>query len=44
METTYIDAEDVERCDDCDLPVEDCTCTCQDCGDGYQECACDREG
>lgn len=43
MATTYIDNEGDERCDDCELLVEDCTCTCVACGDAYQECVCGEE-
>jgi len=40
--TTHV-KDDRELCDDCEDPVEDCTCTCYDCGDSVRECACDEE-
>lgn len=38
--TSYTDADGVERCDDCDEALPDCTCYCDDCGDNIWECAC----
>lgn len=43
---TYIDAQGVERCDDCDETLDDCACTCPEAGDSVHECAgpgCEHE-
>jgi len=37
---TYTDPDGVERCDECEEPVDECACVCPECGDGVQECAC----
>ena len=37
---TYIDADGVERCDNCNEPVDECPCACTVCGDTVMECAC----
>lgn len=40
-EETYVDAEGVERCDNCDETIDECDCRCDDCGDHiHTECAC----
>ena len=40
---TYTDDDGIERCDDCDEPIDYCTCTCPDCGDMLQDCACEAD-
>lgn len=37
---TYIDDDGVERCDNCDEPVDECGCACIECGDAPADCAC----
>lgn len=36
---TYTDEDGTERCDECDEPTEDCTCTCDITGEQINECA-----
>ena len=42
MFTAYINHEDVECCDNCEPPAEDCVCTCAECGDYLFDCCCDE--
>lgn len=39
---TYVDADGVERDDNCNEPVGECVCCCVVCGDHVSECACDE--
>jgi len=43
MHETYHDEDGIERCDDCEEPLEECFCACFDCGNQLEECACNPE-
>lgn len=44
MTETYFDDDGVERCDECEEPLDECCCTCPDCGDGvHDDCACGQD-
>lgn len=38
---TYLDADGLERCDECEELTQDCGRDCPICGDTLTECACD---
>lgn len=43
METRpYLDADGVERCDNCDEAAGECACCCVVCEDHVADCACDE--
>lgn len=39
---TYIDDDGLERCDNCNEPVQECCCECVECGEAVQECCCEE--
>ncbi len=39
---TYLDADNVLRCDNCDETVDECLCCCVNCEDPVMECACEE--
>lgn len=42
MIESYIDADGVERCDNCGEPMGECPCECSDCNEHVTECCCDE--
>lgn len=39
---TYLDGDDMERCDNCSALIQECVCVCVQCGDAVAECSCDE--
>ncbi len=38
---TYLDANDVLRCDNCDETADECPCCCVERGEAGAECSCE---